>query len=423
MVKKDVHINPTFHVVGGIDPYKGERMDRWVRHPTEDIVRAVPLQLDIESTSACNLECPMCFQSEEETRPAIAHMPIEFFKYFIDEFAAKGGDSLKMQFRGEPLVTKDLEDRTAYATNLGLDVRFNTNGTLLTEDRAKAIIQAGAKEAIFSIDSHLPEEYNKIRIPKIGKLGDFDLVLRNVKTLARLKEELGEKYPQIRVSRVDIPETRNSLEGFTDFWLQNGADFVSVVDLNDYSMGKSGETTASQDFHCEQPWQRLMVLADGIVSPCCGDHYQQFPLGQLATPAQMDEYKAKLGAMLDPTYKPGDRVITKVLESEKQEKWAIGFVQPDGSVNATQMKVRNIVGKTDTILLTDSLEAVWKGQGAEYLREINRRGETHCIGMCADCGYRKTVINSQNLEHRTVIGLKNPQSKSAQTKYIQDGGL
>ena len=51
----------------------------WIKPDKKDIVKKVPLQLDLESSSVCDLECPMCFQAYDNTKPASTHMPIELY--------------------------------------------------------------------------------------------------------------------------------------------------------------------------------------------------------------------------------------------------------------------------------------------------------------------------------------------------------
>lgn len=425
MDEKEVHINATYHIVGGTDKHElTDRFKRWTNFPKKNIVTRVPLQLDLELSSACDLECPMCFHAEPGTKPHIENMPLDFYLSVIDEFATKRGDSIKLNYRGEPLITKDLHDRVAYALEKGLDVRFNTNGRLLDPERSRKLIEVGRPDRtyqiIFSIDSHIPEEYNKIRKPNRETPGDFNRVIENLRTMRKIRDELGVQYPQIRVTRVDLPETRESLPAFKDFCLANGADFVSVVDLNDWSMGKEGPITVSNDFCCEQPWQRMFILAGGDVTQCCGDEYQKYPLAHLATPSKMKIYESILKSKLNKQ-KPGEVIEAILVSSEKLERDLIGRVQEDNSVKPYAMRIRGIAGNIDKVPITNSVEEAWLSARSNYIREANRSGVSHLMPSCADCGYRNTVIKNNNLESKLEPREKAIWERTAKITYIEKG--
>ena len=425
MTKKPIPIiSPTYKEISGEDPHKGTlQLERWKNYPKQDIIKRYPLQLDLETTSACNLRCPMCFQSETETRPEVQNMSFELYSHIITEGAAKGLDSIKLQYRGEPLLTTDLPERVRFATERGIQVRFNTNGTLLTKQLAENLIDAGLYQIIFSIDSHIPEEYNKIRrLAKTGK-GDFNSVLKNFRQLVELRNERGTTYPQIRVTRVDLPETRTNLPKFSNFWMENGADLVSVVELSDFSMGTTDtKMIVSPEFSCEQPWQRLIVLADGQVGPCCRDHYQELTLAQISTPEQIASYSSMLTKKAGKK-QVGDLVEVDILDKPKLKKVVIGTKERDGSVTPHSVKIKGITESISTVPLVSNIEEVWNGKTIEWLREMNRTGNTHLVQICLNCDLRRTTIEKNKLESRLEDIPESIKSKAMHATKYTKGGL
>jgi pyruvate-formate lyase-activating enzyme len=418
-------VNQQGEITGRVYHYNAadnpEMLRRWKQYPLQDIVEEVPIQLDIETTTVCNLRCPMCWHSSPETSPVALHMPYEFYQHIIDEFADKGGTAVKLMYRGDPLVTRNIEHWIQYASERGVQPRFNTNGILLTPEKSKRLIETGLHQAIFSIDSHLPEEYERIRISAPGKKGDFQRVLANVRDLARIREEMCADYPIIEVSRVDLPETRESAGDFREFWLENGADYVSFVDPNDWTMGKMGQMLVSDQFCCEMPWQRMFVLADGVATACCGDTYQQFPLAQIMTAREISGLEEKLAGTIE-TQKPEEKVEVEVIRDKKLEKYAIGEIQTDGTVKAKSMRIRGITGNTREVPITSSIEEVWRGKLLEGMREVNRRGKAHLINACADCGYRETTIRKANLPH-TIEPRRKTTQRTGTTSYLNGSKL
>ena len=409
-----------YHYNAGDDP---EMYRKWHEYPREDIVKKVPIQIDIETTTCCNLKCPFCFHSSSPTNPIVGnhdsdHMSFDFYKHVINEFSYKGGTSVKLMYRGDPLVTPNIAEFVKYASDHGLQARFNTNGQLLTQETSEDLIKAGLVQLIFSIDSHIKEEYESIRRPNANKKGNFEKIVENVKRFAEIRNRSGSKYPIIEVSRVDIPETRKNLPEFQGFWLANGADYVSTVGLNDYSMGKEGKMLVSSEFCCEMPWQRMFVLTDGRATACCGDLYQQYPYAQLATPQQINNWKQNLEEIAN-NHSPGDKIEYTFLSEEKLGKTVTGKINTDSSVEITGMRIRGITGITTKVPISTSIEEVWNGKLASHMREVNRIGEAHKIRACADCGYRETTIRKINLPH--TIEDRPKSSNSGKPLYEKEG--
>lgn len=278
MKKEDVTVavDPTFHMRKApklseedIDPRYKEYRRRWNENPKNFIVEHFPIHVDLESTSACNLRCVMCFQSFNP--PPKGYMEMNLFKKIIDEGTKKGLSSIKLQYRGEPLLHSQLPDMVKYAKEKGvIEVMFNTNGQLLTEEKAKAFIEANLDKIIFSIDGYTPDVYEKIRIG-----GKFETVLENVKRLKELRDAVGKRKPYIRIQMVDLPGT--DIKEYTKFWSRY-ADYVAIEDFNDYHKNFIRNPPKS-DFCCAQLWQRTMIRYDGNVTACCGDLYEEYPLG------------------------------------------------------------------------------------------------------------------------------------------------
>jgi hypothetical protein len=410
-------VTDSYHYNAGDNP---EMLKRWTQYPEQGIVQRVPIQLDIETTSACNLQCPMCPQSSEELRPEKSYLDRALYEHIIDEFAKKDGMSVKLMFRGEPLVRRDTHEWVRYASERGVQAKLNTNGVLMDETRARELIKAGLHQAIFSIDSHIKDEYEAIRRPNERTKGNFPRILENVRGLARLREEMKSKYPLIEVSRVDLPDTREGIPDFIDFWLNNGADYVSILGLLDWTMGKEGKMLASEEFSCEMPWQRMFILADGLVTSCCGDTYQQSPLAQICTPDQIRGLEKRLQKST-VGHKHGDSVELEWISSDKLGKTVIGTVMEEGSVKATKVRVRGITGRENTVPLVDNVEEAWTGSRQEAMRKANETGNAHTIKACADCGYRETTIRNASLPYR--IEPRMQLKKTQKTKYVEKGKL
>lgn len=271
-------INPTFKMLKGKDVDKSEGYKEyrrmWEENPKNHTVREFPIHLDLESTSACNLKCFMCFQSFNPPKPG--YMDFGLFKKCIDEGVEKGLCSIKLQYRGEPLMHPKLVEMVKYAKDRGvLEVMFNTNATLLDENKARGLIDAGLDKIICSIDGCTKEVYEKVRIG-----AKFETVLENIKRLQELKKEAGVKKPVVRVQMVDTPKNHHQIKEYLEFWGKI-VEHVAVEKMNDYHEKENVEICPSKDFECSQLWQRLFVLWNGDITLCCGDLYSKLILGNV----------------------------------------------------------------------------------------------------------------------------------------------
>lgn len=257
---------------------------KWYENPQKQIIEKFPLHLDIESTRRCNLRCPMCprtIKLERGEKLEEGDLNFRLFKKVIDEGAANGLYSIKLSYLGEPLVCKDIIKMVAYAKSKGIiDVMFNTNGALLTENISKELIEAGLDKLFISFDSPFKERYEKIRVGTT-----FERVIENVKNLVRLRNEAGVLAPIIRVSMVVMKENKEEVLDYIKLW----KPIVDLIGFSDYINPQGLDTKErytikrqkQPNFVCSQLYQRLFVLWNGKIGLCCIDYDAECDLGDV----------------------------------------------------------------------------------------------------------------------------------------------
>lgn len=261
---------------------------KWETWPKEHITGPVPIHLDIEATSNCNLKCTMCPRTDmvdDGTFWEVKNFDFDLYTRLIDEGAGKGLCSLKFNYLGEPLMNPRIVEMVRYAKERGIvDVMFNTNATLLTEKTGRQLIQAGLDKLFFSFDSPDREHYNAIRIN-----ANYDKTLRNIERFMRIREEMGSVKPFTRVSMVRMKENEHEWEQFKALF-EPIVDAVAYVDYMDHtSQGASGKQVFQiapprrngKKFCCPQLWQRMFVHPDGVVSVCCVDSARELTVGNI----------------------------------------------------------------------------------------------------------------------------------------------
>ncbi len=261
----------------------------WADRPVQRDPGKFPLHLDIETTNRCNLKCVMCprtiFVKKGLTAwspRGVGDMDRETFRRIIDQAAAGGAYSVKLNFLGEPLLHPDVVWQVAYAHSKNLYVMMNTNAVALTERLGASLLEAGLDDVFFSIDGATADAYGRVRIG-----ARLEKVLDNVAGFVRLKEQMGAAHVQTRASMVlgvdgapDTPETRQGYERmFLDLGL-DGVGFGEAYDpLTDYGAGRDPVS----GFACDQLFVRMFVLWDGVYTPCCVNAERDYVLGEMTS--------------------------------------------------------------------------------------------------------------------------------------------
>jgi len=304
-----------------------------------------PTQLDFELNYSCNFTCPMCTWNAESTEgnSSDTWFDFEVFKEVIDDAVPKGLKSIRMNYINEPLLNLEIFKFISYARQAGiLDIYFSTNGSLLTDDIIKKIINSGLLRLQVSLDAYTQETYEKIRTG-----GKFKDVIKKVLRFIEIRNELGSKLPTLRVNFVKTEINKHETEDFIKFW-EGKADSIGIQDLVGImdGYGKKSEDELekiklSGSFRCAQPFQHLTVRYDGTILPCCTFFGAETPIAQLKTDQENSFSTINNIGLLD-----------KSLKSK---------------------------------LIIRTIQEAWKSKEMEFFREIHQKGEFWRHPVCKKC--------------------------------------
>lgn len=135
-----------------------------------------PLVCSFYVTNYCNLKCKMCNLWRNRDKKMIN---FENFKSIIDDLSKSGCYYVSFA-GGEPFLVKDIIKMIKYAKENIPYVHAVTNGSMISEERAKELAETGIDEISLSIDG-LERMHDKIR----GVKGSFK---RTVKAINNLKK-------------------------------------------------------------------------------------------------------------------------------------------------------------------------------------------------------------------------------------------
>ena len=250
---------------------------RYEIYPQLKIFDDFPPYLQIEPTSICNYRCIFCYQTDNKfnkrSKGFMGHMKLETFKLLVDQ--AEGNiEFVSLASRGEPLLCPDIKEMLAYTKDKFLNLKINTNASLLDEQISHSILTSGVKTLVFSADAADENLYSKLRVN-----GKLEKVLSNIK---RFQEIRIKKYPKskiiTRVSGVKISNQQN-LDDMEKYW----GNFVDQVAFVNYCPWENVYESKFSEIKtpCSDLWRRMFVWWDGKVNPCDVDYKSELSSGDI----------------------------------------------------------------------------------------------------------------------------------------------
>ncbi len=134
----------------------------------------LPRLIAFELTGSCNLKCVHCRASAAAERDP-EELTTEEVQGVIDDIASFSSPIIILT-GGEPLLREDVYEIAKHATNKGLRVVLGTNGTLINEEVAEKLVEAGVKRVSISIDCAYAEEHDEFR----GVAGAYEEALKGI---------------------------------------------------------------------------------------------------------------------------------------------------------------------------------------------------------------------------------------------------
>lgn len=235
-------------------------------------VSGLPIELVIEATNLCNLNCIMC--TRKNMKRKVGFMKMELYKKIIDE-VSEYMELIYLHGLGEPLFHPKIFEMIKYAKKKGLNVGISSNATILTKDKAKKLLLSGLDYLILALDATTPRTYAKVRGGK-----NFPSVLQNVRQYLALKKK-SKKAPFTVLQFVKLEENKNEAKEFQNFWKNSGAEVVRVKPVIDLLQQDKSKKNMRRP--CFYIWRQLnMVSFDGkFLTPCCMDTDGEYPLGNV----------------------------------------------------------------------------------------------------------------------------------------------
>ena len=153
-----------------------------------------------EVTKGCNLRCIHCRATATELSSPL-DLPTAKALNLIEQVSQYAKPILVLS-GGEPLFRADIFELARFATDRGLRVALATNGTLVTEEVARKIVDAGVRRVSISLDGANAATHDVFR----GIPGTFEAALKGFRNLQALGMSLQINMTIARHNAQQLPE-------------------------------------------------------------------------------------------------------------------------------------------------------------------------------------------------------------------------
>jgi len=254
---------------------------------TLDEVFRFPKYFQFETIRLCNSRCTFC--TVDVWDKSVPHIPEELFDKVVQELSDHTDwiEVVALQRAGEPLLDKKIGLRIKRLKDIGIKkVNLSTNASLLTEDKARELIDSGLDEILFSIDSVDKDVYSSMRIGL-----DYDTVIKNIKSFFRIREEMNSDIP-VRVRGISFYDVKKlehqaELQRWEDFWnkLKKPGDRIYMKQVHNWGNQKEWKEYDVQEpwvYHpCVLMWTTFHITTMGKVPMCPVDYDAKVVMGNL----------------------------------------------------------------------------------------------------------------------------------------------
>lgn len=223
-------------------------------HPGSDgIDLPYPRRVVVETTTRCNLSCARCPKQSSGYGGSAPEPDADFPPVFFDRVipALARAESLVLNGVGEPLLYTQLEALAAAAKAVvpaGALIGFQTNGQLLSDERALSLARAGVNRVCVSIDALDPELFGALRSGGSEAGAEAALTALRRAREAGFPLRIGAEFVARRANLDELPKVVERAAAL-------GADYVAVSQLFPYDEEAVGD--AAWDPTLDLAWELL----------------------------------------------------------------------------------------------------------------------------------------------------------------------
>lgn len=260
------------------------------------MVWGMPISMEIEPTTSCNLRCPQCPSGLRQFTRETGMLDLDLYKKIIDELHPELV-WLILYFQGEPFLNKSFLEFVKYAASKNLYTATSSNAHYFNDEMAKATVLSGLDRLIISIDGTTQDTYGKYRIG-----GKIEKVIEGTKKLLHYKKTLKRSTPHIIWQFIAFKHNEHQIPEIKKLAKEIGVDELGIKTAQIYDYKTSDELIPENEElsryrktehgneiknkllnQCWRMWRGSVVTWDGLVVPCCFDKDATHRFGNVST--------------------------------------------------------------------------------------------------------------------------------------------
>ena len=190
-----------------------------------------PITVELDVTNLCNHRCPECSGWYFQNRNSDSLSP-DLAQDIIRQLAKAKVRGIIFTGGGEPLCHPDIKEIIELTYNLGLDIGFITNGSMINKEIARVLLKCCTWLRI-SLDAASAQVFERIH----GLDGNaFSKVLNNIRMLAKMKKAW-ESKTTIGVGYLTSSSTKNEMYNMTMLCKDLGINYLQFRPLQIHNNG------------------------------------------------------------------------------------------------------------------------------------------------------------------------------------------
>lgn len=264
-------------------------------------LRRYPAHLTIETTSFCQLKCPVCPVPHAMERKG--NFSTELFRLVLSQ-VDWSLDTIYFGWSGEPLLNREVFPMIRLATERGIRTHLNTNGMLVGR-WAQQILESGLGFIGIDLDGVNQETLVEYRVK-----ADWQEIVSGVRELVHLRAQIGRRTPEISLQLIIMRQTEDQIDDFVNLGRDIGVDQIFLksfnIDLGNWMTDREHKAMAEKylprddrysryDFDgervrvrpeilkakCPEAHGGMTILQNGDVVLCCIDFKANHVLGNI----------------------------------------------------------------------------------------------------------------------------------------------
>jgi len=317
---------------------------------------APPDRVSLNVTLRCNLTCTMCTTCYDAPE-----LSTDEVKSIIDQTAAWGVEVFN-PLGGEPFMRGDIEEILAYAVRRGFYVTVTTNGTLITERRARALAAIPSDRLHLNISLDGDAQANDL----IRGAGMWQRAIQGYRRVRAADAEAGNARRKVLANTILHARNIDRFEAILDEQAALGFDGVQILTLFRSDPTEAPPESAALWFGAES-LPKLRELSEALAQraesqPPSGYQIQNSP----------DELRRV------PRYYDGEM---QPLEAPCWAGWKELYINADGRAVMCDGKLDFLAGSFGDVR-KQTLRELWQDPVLRARRQVVKTCETPCIQKC-----------------------------------------